>query len=247
MKLKKLTLSLMFLVLIGLIISCSPMIQADDSLEIALHPTYVLSGSVQVGELEELVDVSEQLRDISFSEFQVNGDVALGITKENGETTLVAINLRSGEIAGLNTPLSTSNLWPTEEQYFVWTASNVPGDMSVDRIHVYDVSTSETFVVGESDSQRWPDISGNTVIWSEIQEQNWDIYAYDIASSETVPVVTRPGGQIMAKIEDGWIVYIQGRNNDGRNPVWDLYLHNLVTGEDMLIGCHGRKFYPPRQ
>ncbi len=230
---------LVFLALVGLLLTnCVPASQAGEPPTMTPRPTQALSGSAQAGEMEELVDVDEQLRDIPVSEFQVNGDVALAITKKDGRTNLTAINLRSGEIAGLdNSPLITSSGWPTVEQYFVWVASDVPDDTGVERVHVYDISTGEIFVVGESESQRWPDISANMVIWSEIRgNQSWDIYTYNIASGQTAPAVTKSGGQIMPKIEGDWIVYMQRRSNDIRDEMRDLYLHNLVTGEDMFIG-----------
>jgi beta propeller repeat protein len=231
--------SFVFLALIGLLlISCLPATQAEEPPTVTPRPTQALSGSVQAGELEELLDVNEQIRDVSISEFQVNGDVALAIAEEDGRTTLIAINLRSEEIAGLdNSPLSTSSGWSTVERYFVWVTSNVPSDTGVERVHVYDVSTGEVFVVGESESQRWPDVSGDKVVWSEIHEdQSWDIYTYNIASGQMVAAVTESGGQIMPKIEGDWIVYIQRRSNDIRDEMRDLYLHNLVTGEDTFIG-----------
>jgi len=201
------------------------------------RPAQAPSGIAQAGELEELVDVNERLEGLLISEFQVNGDVALAIAKEDGHTSLIAINLRSGEVTGSeNFPIADDG-WSTVERYFAWVTSDVPGDTSVERIHLYDVSTGEIFVVGESDSQRWPDVSGKMIVWAELHGRNgWDIYAYDVSSSDLIPVVTRPLVQMYPKVEEDWVIYLEKRDSDPRNPMQDLYLHNLTTGEDLLIG-----------
>ena len=232
-------LSFVFLALVGLLLTgCLQASQAGELPTMTPRPTQVLSGSVQAGELEELVEVNEQLRGILISEFQVNGDVALAITKENGQTNLVAINLRSWEIAGLDTPLNASSQWLITERYFAWTTSDTPDDPTRS-LHVYDIHTGEEFTIeGEGLSQCCADVSGNIVVWSEIHAgRGGDIYAYDMSSRELLPVVTRSLGQAYPKIEGDWVVYLEDRHSDDpRNPMRELYLHNLVTGEDMLIG-----------
>jgi len=229
---------LVFLALVGLLLAgCIPASQAGEPPTLTPCPTQALSGSAQAGEMEDLVDVDEQLRDIPISEFQVNGDVALAITEKDGQTNLIAIDLRSGEVMGLDTPLSANSEWLTTERYSAWVASDTPGDTSVERVHVYDMSTGEIFVIGESDSQRWPDVSGERIVWAELHGKNgWDIYAYDVPSSNLIPVVTRPLVQMYPKIDGDWVIYLQKRDSDPRNSMQDVYLHNLVTGEDMLIG-----------
>jgi hypothetical protein len=232
-------LSFVFLALVGLLLtSCLPASQAEEPPTVTPRPTQALSGSVQAGELEELLDVNEQLRDVSISEFQVNGDVALAITGKDGQPNLIAINLRSGEIAGLDISLGTGNQWLTTERYFAWTASDVPDDPARS-LRVYDIHTGEEFTVeGEGLSQCCADVSGNIVVWSEIHAgRGGDIYAYDISSRELLPVVTRSLGQAYPKIEGDWVVYLEDKHsNDPRDPMRDLYLHNLATGEDTFIG-----------
>ena len=227
------------LALVGLLLtSCLPISQAGEPATMTPHPTQAPSGIAQAGELEELVGVNERLEGLLISEFQVNGDVALAIAKEDGHTNLIAINLRSGEVAGLDTPLNASNQWPTSERYFVWTTPEAPDDPT-EGLHVYDMCAGEEFrVEGEGLSQCCADVSGDIVVWSEIHAgRGGDIYAYDISSSELIPVVTRPLGQSYPEVEGDWIIYLEDKHSeDPRNPMQDLYLHNLTTGEDMLIG-----------
>jgi len=229
---------LVCLALVGLLLtSCLPASQAEEPPTATPRTTQALSGSVQAGKLEELVDVNAQLRDVPISEFQVNGDVALAIAEEDGQMTLIAISLRNGEIASLDGSSIAGDGWLTTEQYFAWVASDVPGDKSVERVHVYDVITNEIFVLGESNSQRWPDVSGKMIVWAELHGKNgWDIYAYDMSSSNLIPVITRPLVQMYPKIDEDWVIYLEKRDSDPRNPIQDLYLHNLVTGEDTFIG-----------
>jgi len=229
---------LVFLALVGLLLtSCIPASQAGEPPTVTPRPTQALSGSVQAGEMEELVNVNERLKDIPVSEFQVNGDVALAITEKDGQTNLIAINLRTGEVAGLDAPLSVSNRWATTERYFAWTISDAPDDPTRS-LHVYDIHTDEEFTVeGEGLSQCCADVSGDVVVWSEIHAgRGGDIYAYDISSRELIPVVTRSLGQAYPNVEGEWVVYLEDKHSDdSRNPMRDLYLHNLATGEDMFI------------
>lgn len=234
---KKDVLLFVSLMLVGLLLtSCLQTSQAGEPATMTPRPTQALSGSAQAGELEELVDINEQLQDIIVSEFQVNGDVALAIAEENGQTALIAINLRSGEIAGLDSPLTANARWLTKERYFAWTTSDTPLD-PVDHLHVYDIQTGEESIVeGEGLNQCCADVSGDVVVWSEIHAgRGGDIYAYNMSSHELMPVVIRDHGQAYPEIDGNWIIYLE-RNSDSRNPMQDVYIHNLATGEDMLIG-----------
>jgi hypothetical protein len=229
-----------YLVLVGLLLTgCMQPSQAGEPATVTPRPAWTPSGIAQAGELEDLVDVNECLEGLLISELQVNGDVALAIAEKDGRTRIIAINLRGEEVAGLDmdTPLSASNQWPTSERYFVWTTPEAPDDPTED-LHVYDIRTGEEFrVEGEGLSQCCADVSGDIVVWSEIHAgRGGDIYAYDISSGELIPVVTRPLGQSYPKVEGDWVIYLEKRDSDPRNPMQDLYLHNLTTGEDMLIG-----------
>ena len=234
-------LSFMFLALVGLLLaSCLPASQAEEPPTMMPRPTQVLSGSVQAGELEELTEVKEQLRDVPISEFQVNGDIGLAITEENGQTNLLAINLRSGEVTGLNTSLRIRDNWLIERQYFAYTQNHPIGDWYIKKLHVYNLITNEQIEIGGEN--RWlhtPSVFEQTVVWSERRSDdthNTDIYAYDITRGQTVPVVERSGYQMRPKVYAEWVIYMEKISDDPRNPMRDLYLHNLVTGEDMLIG-----------
>ncbi len=230
-------LSFVFLALVGLLLTgCLQASQAGELPTMTPRPTQALSGSVQAGELQELVSVNEQIRDVPISKFQMNGDVALIVGKDGERTNLVAINLRNGEIADLDESVLAGN-WLTTERYFAWVDSEVSGNTSIERVHVYDVQTGERFVVGENNTQRWPDVSESIIVWAESRgSRSWDIYAYDISSHQLTPVISRPLIQAYPKIAGEWIVYLENESTDSRDVIQDLYLHNLVTGEDMLIG-----------
>jgi len=232
---------LVFLALVGLLLtSCIPASQAEEPPTMTPRPSQALSGSVQAGELEELVDVNEQLKDIPVSEFQVNGDVALAIAEKDGQMTLIAINLRSGEVTGLNTPLHIRDNWLIARQYFAYTRDHPIGDWYMKKLHVHDLITNEQIEIGGEN--RWlhaPSVFEQTVVWSERRSDdthNTDIYAYDITQGQTVPVVERSGYQMRPKVYAEWVIYMEKTSDDPRDPIQDLYLHNLATGEDMLIG-----------
>jgi len=234
---------LVCLVLIGLATGCLPVSQAEESPTTTPCPTRSLTGIVQIGQPKELAQATERLSNsgtssLWLSNLQINGDVLLATVGRGEDIHPVAISLHSGEAVGLDSPLIASSRWMTVERYFAWTASDVPDDPARS-LHVYDIHTGEEFTVeGEGLSQCCADVSGNIVVWSEIHAgRGGDIYAYDVSSHELIPVVTRPLFQGRPKIKGDWIIYLEDKHSDDpRNPMRDLYLHNLATGEDMRIG-----------
>jgi len=222
---------------IGLLTGCLPASQAGEPATATHWPTAVLTGVVRVSEPEELLPSDGRLSDWRLRNVCADGDVLLATVGEGNQTKVVAVNLRSGKIAGLDGPFIASGQWRTSERYFAWTASDAPDD-PIERLHVYDTHTGEEFVVeGEGGSQCCPYVSGDMVVWSEIHgDRSWDIYAYDMSFRELIPIVTRPLIQGRPKIEDNWMIYLENKGGDPHNMMRDLYLHNLTTSEDMLIG-----------
>jgi hypothetical protein len=189
--------------------------------------------------LEELVQTSERLNNQPILNVQTDRHVLFATTNGSDHSKPVAINLLDGEIVGLSSNLLLNDSqWHTSEQLLVWAAPQTPGESASDRTHVYNIFMGEEFIMeGDGGTQRWPTVSGNIVVWSEIHgTQGWNIYAYNVASKELQAAVARPGNQIVPKIDGEWMVYMQCRSDDMQDVMRDIYLHRLGTGEDMLLG-----------
>jgi hypothetical protein len=200
------------------------------------HPTPKLSGAIQVGSLIELVSSDSRQKDWQLNKAHIDGDVLFATTGTDDHPQAVAINLRNGNIARLENSFALDSQWPTTRRYFAWTETS-NGAMTK-RLYAYDLATGKKFAInGQSDVQSFPDVSGDTVVWSELHDDHsWDIYAYRIASGQLIAAVTRPGSQNVPKTDGNWIVYLEAKNADPRDMTVDVYLHNLTTGEDFLLG-----------
>ncbi len=201
------------------------------------RPIPNLSNTIQVGNLTELTASDARLKNWQFTNVRVDGDVLFATTVASESPQVVAVNLRSGNIARLENSFALDSQWPTSQHYFAWIEFSKDG-MS-NKLYTYDLAAGKEFAIkGEGGVQSSPDVSGDTVVWSELHgDHSWDIYAYHIASGQLIAAVTRPGAQSLPKIDGDWIVYIQeDKGTDPRNMTRDVYLHNLTTGEDFLLG-----------
>jgi hypothetical protein len=170
---------------------------------------------------------------------RVDGHILLGTFKTaDGSIEPVAVDLRTRELLGLDTPLVAKKGWKTAQRYFAWIQT--AGNGLDEELYVYDLSTGEKIRLnGEGGSQCCADVSGNTVVWSERHGDNrMDIYTYNLASSALKVAVARPGSQVFPKIEGDWVVYTEYTSLDFHNEdgPQTLYLHNLATGEDFSLG-----------
>ena len=74
-----------------------------------------------------------------------------------------------------------------------------------------------------------PDIYGNTIVYQDNRNGNWDIYMNVIGYSE-VRITTNTADQMYPKINGDKIVY-----QDNRNGNWDIYMYDLSTQTETQI------------
>lgn len=229
---------LMVVVIVG--VGCQPIVRAGESPIATSSPDAALTGTVQIGEPRELMLADERLGDRWLDNVRVDGNVLLATIGSNEQTRVVAIDLRSGEVVGLDTPfVAVNEQWRISERYYAYTQPSLDEHRSVARLHVHDVFTGESFVLeGNGGTQCCPDVSGDVVVWAEVSENHsWDVYAYNMLSRRLTPVATRPFIQTLPVVRGEWVLYLQDRGDDFLDEAAEeLYLHNLVTGEDALLG-----------
>jgi beta propeller repeat protein len=67
-------------------------------------------------------------------------------------------------------------------------------------------------------------------VWFDNRNGNWDIYGYDLAANEEVPIVTNSGSQMLEGIYGNIVVW-----SDDRNGNYDIYGYNLTEREEFPL------------
>jgi beta propeller repeat protein len=85
------------------------------------------------------------------------------------------------------------------------------------------VGTSETY-------QENPAISGDSIVWEDNRNGNWDIYLYNVSTSVEHPITDDGSEQINPAISGNHIVW-----QDYRNGNSEIYLYDILTAKEYRI------------
>lgn len=106
-------------------------------------------------------------------------------------------------------------------------------------IHGLNLAASTTFTVtsGHRDTSR-PRLSGGVVVWADNRagDQDWNIYAYDIAKATESAVSTAPGNQMDPQIDWPWVVWWDNQER--------IYLYNLESKTQQTVLATGGARFP---
>jgi beta propeller repeat protein len=93
-----------------------------------------------------------------------------------------------------------------------------------------------------------PAIYGNTIVWQDERNGNWDIYIYDISTKKQTHT-TNKYDQINPAIYGNIVVWADGRNGgtleDGiPRGNWDIYMYDISTKKETRITNSGSAYNP---
>jgi hypothetical protein len=203
------------------------------------RPAPLLSSAIQVGNLAELTSSDARLKNWQLNHVWLEGNVLLGFVGAEDQSKLVVVNVDSGETLGFDAPFLAGARLPVLERYVMWEK---PYDhWKKSSLVIHDTLTGKEWEYGGDDGH-WlsnPDVSGHMLVWQDKKATNTrdiDIHAYDIDSKQELIVAQRPGYQVQPKIDGDWVVYLEAKSTDPHDTRADVYLHNLLTGEDFLVG-----------
>jgi beta propeller repeat protein len=91
-------------------------------------------------------------------------------------------------------------------------------------IYIYDIPTKKKIqITANKSEQEDPVIYGNTIVWQDIRNGNWDIYAYDLITRQQIHI-TNTTDQVTPAIYGNKVVLTDYRNGP-ENP--DIYMGTI--------------------
>ncbi len=102
-------------------------------------------------------------------------------------------------------------------------------------IYVADYRSVELPVSTAVDIQSYPDIYGDTIIWTDYRNSfnNADIYMFDISTGQETKVTQNNKRQLFGRIYGDNIVYLDNRNTGTSS--YDIYAYNLIGDSESRI------------
>ncbi|MDN5310700.1 MAG: hypothetical protein PWP14_2094 [Methanolobus sp.] len=158
-----------------------------------------------------------------------------------GDTYVYAYNVDSGKIVN-TTETAGTNMFSVYDERLIWPCE--------DDFCFYDLSTSTKDVYANATPDRrlfankpgysivpewggYVSIYENTVVWVDYRDSNWDIYMYNLSSSEETQLTINVSSQILPEIYGDKVVW-----QDDRNGNWDIFMYDLTLKEEFQITEH---------
>ncbi len=163
---------------------------------------------------------------------RISGDRVVFVDEQSGDPDIRMVNLSSGKDTMICTATDVQWQPVIDGDWIVWEDWQ-DGAASRGDIIGYHVPSGREMKVSDSSPGRgdwFPDISSGWVVWQSDQKGDFDIYAKNLTTGESIQVTTDPARQWMPKISGTDIVWI-----DERNGPWDIYGFNLTTRQEFAV------------
>jgi beta propeller repeat protein len=101
-----------------------------------------------------------------------------------------------------------------------------------DLLH-FDLDSRTTISItndGWQNTEYWPDVSGDWVVWNNGSSQDGDIHAYNLSTTEHVTVTQDSIPQWYPKIDGNLLTW-----SDGRNGAFDVYGFDMETRQEFPL------------
>jgi FOG: PKD repeat len=99
-------------------------------------------------------------------------------------------------------------------------------------------TVTETQITTNPSNSENPVIYGNTIVWQDDRNGNWDIYIFNLSTKEQIHT-TNTANQVSPDIYGNRVVW-----EDERNGGHDIYLQDLATKKQTRITTSGKALYP---
>jgi len=119
----------------------------------------------------------------------------------------------------------------------VTLAVMLSGLLSARPAHAGAIQFYESQITSDPASQENPAIYGDTIVYQDNRNGNWDIYMYDLMGPSWAPetrITTSTADQVNPRISGDRIVY-----QDNRHGNWDIYMYDLATQTETQITNNG--------
>ena len=129
------------------------------------------------------------------------------------------------------TDLSRNSKWEMPDQLNLGLGGyGSPTTFHSATVQVNNYSITEFPICTESGDQINPAISGNTIVWQDYRNDNWDIYGYDLSTQNEFPISTNASVQGSPDVSDNLVVW---QDNRHQNNI--IFAYNLATQAEFMV------------
>jgi beta propeller repeat protein len=145
----------------------------------------------------------------------------------------ISINLENGQVHGPQELLQVDSFSATTERYILRSTSyyDEKSQHRAGDLFVYDLQQDKEFQIADNQPGTSPVVSGDIVAWRGLGNGGWNIYAYDIATQQTVTVTHGAEGRSYPYIAGDWVIYL----DMGEDKI--LHAYNLSAQEALTLGA----------
>jgi hypothetical protein len=202
-----------------------------------LTPTPLPNLGVWVGPASEVVLSGADIAIEALYNLDLDGDTLVSRANvREGGVTVVTVDLKTGQVQRLSPVAERGVEGPRiAGRYVAWV--EYPLQMNeVGQLHVFDLTQAHEFIV-EQGLIHGPDLKDSLLVWQESRGNGIGIYGYNLATNQAIIIADTPAIHSFPRVcSRQWVIYLKQGLQEHWPSIVDLHAHNLLTGEDILIG-----------